>query len=303
MKKFIIVCAVVVVIIIAILVLTASNLGPIIKTAINTQGPKITKTEVSLSDVGISIFSGEAKIKDFHLGNPKGFKSPYAVSVGSVFVDVDETSLTGDTIIIDKIEVTAPEITYEKAAGTDNFKALLDNLKGTAATGKPAKKPAKEATANGKKIMIRDFILTDGKVNLATTLLGGKSITASLPDIHLKDLGKETGGTSPAEAFEKIFAALRNNITSPDVTKALNESLKAMSKDIEAVGEDAKKQVKAAGEDIKAAADDAKKQAEAMEKDVRTTGEDAKKQAEDMEKDLKTDLDALSGGAKKLFGD
>ncbi len=287
MKKIMLIGSAVVIIIIVLLVLGVSNLGPIIKTAVNTYGPKITKTDISLSDVGISIFSGEAKLKDFRLGNPKGFKSPNAVSVGSVFVDVDEGSLTGDTIIIDKIEIAAPEITYEKTAGTDNFQALLNNVKSTAATEKSTKTQSKEDTANGKKIMIRNFVLRGGKVNLAAAFLGGKSISATLPDIHLKDIGKETGGTSPAEAFEKIFAVLYKNITSPDVMNALNESLKTLGKDIEALGEDAKKQVEAMGKDIEAAGEDAKKQVD----EVKQTGEG-----------LKKDLDSIAGDAKKLFG-
>lgn len=281
MKKLLLIGGVVVVIIVIILVLGLSNLGPIIKTAVNTYGPKITKTEVSLSDVGISIFTGETKLKGFRLGNPKGFKTPHAVSVGSIYVDVDEKSLTGDTIIIDKIEITAPEITYEKTTNTDNFQALLNNVKSSSSTAETSKEPS-GGDKNGKKIMIRNFIIKGGTVNLAaSSVLGDRSISAALPDIHLKDLGKETGGTSPAKAFEKIFAALYKEITSPDVTKALSESLKRM-----------------ADENIGAVRGDAEKQAQKVKENVEKQAEDVKK----MEEGLKKDLDAISGDAKKLFG-
>ncbi|MBW1852713.1 MAG: hypothetical protein JRJ15_15080 [Deltaproteobacteria bacterium] len=292
MKKLLLIGGVVVIIIVILLVLGLSNLGPIIKTAVNTYGPKITKTEVSLSDVGISIFTGEAKLKDFHLGNPKGFKTPYAVRVGSIYVDVDERSLTGDTIIIDKIEISAPEITYEKTAKTDNFQALLKNVKSGSTTAESSKEPSGE-DANGKKIIIGNFIIKGGTVNLAaSSIFGDKSISAALPDIHLKDLGKEEGGTSPAKAFEKIFAVLYKEITSPDVTKALNESLKRLAdENIDAIREDAEKQVEKVRQDA--------------EKQAQQVREDVEKQAEEvtqMEEGLKKDLDAISGDAKKLFG-
>jgi len=281
MKKLLLIGGVVVIIIVILIVLGISNLGPIIKTAVNTYGPEITKTEVSLSDVGISIFTGETKLKDFHLGNPKGFKTPYAVKVGSIYVDVDESSLTGDTIIIDKIEISAPEITYEKTTKTDNFQALLKNVKSGSATAESSKEPSGEDAA-GKKIMIGNFIIKGGTVNLAaSSVLGDRSISAALPDIHLKDLGKETGGTSPAKAFEKIFAVLYKEITSPDVTKALSESLKRM-----------------ADENIGAVREDAEKQAQKVREDVEKQAEEVKK----MEEGLKKDLDAISGDAKKLFG-
>jgi uncharacterized protein involved in outer membrane biogenesis len=129
MKKWILLgVGAVVLIIIIVVVVGLSKLGPIIKTAINTYGPRITKTEVRVGDVGISIFSGEAKLKDFFLGNPKGFRSAQAMRVGSIFVGVNEKSLAGDTIIIEKIEVVRPDITYEKSGGGDNFNAILSNV-------------------------------------------------------------------------------------------------------------------------------------------------------------------------------
>ena len=242
MKKWIIIGSAVVIIIIIFLIVGISNLGPMIKNAVNTYGPRITKTDVRLGDASVSIFSGEAKLRDFYLGNPKGFKSPQAMSVKSIHVDVDEGSLTRDTIIIDKVEVIRPEITYEKAGGTDNFKTILNNVESAIGPGEPAKKqPDKEG--GGKKILIRNFIVKDGKVNMAISMLGGKSIGTPLPDIHLKDVGQKKGGASPAEAFEEIFAALYKKITSPAVTDTLNKELKALGTSIEAVSEDAKKEL------------------------------------------------------------
>ncbi|MBN1841533.1 MAG: hypothetical protein JW883_04515 [Deltaproteobacteria bacterium] len=250
MKKWILIGGGVVIFIIIFLVVGISNLGPMIKSAVNTYGPRITKTEVRLADVSVSIFSGEANLKDFYLGNPKGFKSPKAISVGSIHVDVDEGSVTGETIIIDKIEVVRPEVTYEKLRGTDNFRTILNNVKSTVDPGEPSKKqPQKEG--EGKKILIRNFIVSDGKVNLAMSVLAGKTVSASLPDIHLKDIGKKKNGASPAEAFEEVFAALYENIISPAVTDTLNQGLKALGSNIGIAGDRAKKQLETAGEDAK----------------------------------------------------
>jgi uncharacterized protein involved in outer membrane biogenesis len=247
MKKWIFIGggAVVVIIIIAVVV-GLSNLGPIIKHVVNAYGPQMTKTEVRLEDVDISIFSGKAKLKDFYLGNPKGFKSPQAMRVGSINVDVDEKSVTGDIIIIDRIEVVGPEITYEKIRGTDNFRTILNNVKASASPGEPSKKSAGKQ-GEGKKLLIKDFIMRQGKVNLAVSMVGEKTISASLPDIHLKDVGKEKGGASPAEVFEKIFAALHKQITSPAMTDMLNKELKALGTSLDAVSGEAKKQLESLG--------------------------------------------------------
>ena len=265
MKKLLLIGSVIVIIIVVLLGVLVSNLGPIIKTAVNTYGPQITGTKVSVGDVGISILSGDAKLKDFFLGNPRGFRSPYAVKVGSVYVDIDERSLTTDTIIINKIEVKAPEITYEKKAGTDNFQSLLNHVKSSEGPAEPSgTQPKKDG--KGKKIIITDFILENGKVTLATTLAGGRSVSAPLPSLHLKDLGKDTGGTSPAKIFEKIFAAIHKNITSGAVMDTLNKNLKA------------------------------------IQKDLGTAAGSLKQRGESASKDLQNTVDSLKGSAKKLLG-
>ena len=284
MKKIVIIGGALIIILVILVVIGLSNLGPIIKTAVNKYGPQITKTEVTLKDVGISIFSAEATLKEFRVGNPKGFKSPYALSVGKVHVDVNEKSLTEDTIIIDKIEMVAPEIVYERGLKTDNFKALLNNVKGTAKEEKASEKNSGES-AGGKKIIIKDFLLSNAKLSLAVTMADVRSVDAKIPEIRLKDLGVKDGGIPPAEAFELILAALHKSVTSPGVSNALKESLKNIATDIEGAGKDIEKQAKAAAEDYKA------------------SGEDARKQVEDKGKQLEKDLDALKSGSRGLLGD
>ncbi len=247
MKKWLLIGVGFAIIVIIVLVIGISNLGPMIKKAVNTYGPRLTKTEVHLEDVDVSIFSAEAKLKDFYLGNPKGFKSPDAVKVRSIYVNVDEASVTGETVIIEKIEVVGPQITYEKVRGTDNFKSILNNIEDVVGTEEPSKKQADKETES-KKILIRDFVLRDGKVNLATSMLGGKSISAPLPDIHIKDIGTKKGGVSPAKAFEEILEALYNAITSPAVSDVLNQGLRAIGSEIE---KGAKRELQSAEESAK----------------------------------------------------
>jgi uncharacterized protein involved in outer membrane biogenesis len=255
MKKWILFGAGAIVLILGILVVVGlSNLGPIIKAAVNTYGPRITKTEVRVGDVGISIFSGEAKLKDFLLGNPKGFRSAQAMRVGSIYVGVNEKSLTGDTIIIEKIEIVRPDITYEKSGRTDNFNAILSNVKASTGEAKASKQES-AGEGQGKKLLVRNLVVKAGKVNLAVaTPAIGKTISATLPDLHLKDLGTAKGGASPAEVFEAVLAALHKQITSQAVADMLNQELKAFGTSLETVGGTGKQQLESLGKgDVKAA--------------------------------------------------
>lgn len=240
MKKWIYIGIGTIVVVIAVIIFGLSNLGPIIKKAVNSYGPKITKTELHVNDVGVSIFSAEAKIKKFFLGNPAGFKAPSAIKVGSVLVDVDEKSLSKNTIVIDRIEVIRPEITYEKKGKIDNFNTILNNITQTSNSEKRSKK---EDT--GKKLIIRNFIVKEGNVNLELSVygLGDKKIDVPLPNLHLKDIGKKKNGASPAEAFKEIFAALYGKITSPAVTDVLNKQLNSYGVNLNSLGADAIKQL------------------------------------------------------------
>jgi len=244
MKKWIYIGIGAIVVVAAIIIFGLSNLGPIIKRAVNSYGPKITKTELHVDDVGVSIFSAEAKIKQFFLGNPAGFNTPSAMKVGSVLVKVDEKSLTSDTIVIDRIEVISPEITYEKRGEIDNFNTILKNITKTSSSEKGAKKES-EKEGTGKKLIIRDFIVKQGKVNMELSVygIGDKKISATLPDIHLKDIGKNKNGESPAEAFKEVFAALYGKITSPAVTDVLNKELSSMGVNLDSLGKDAIKKL------------------------------------------------------------
>lgn len=255
MKKWILIGGGAIILILIIVVFIGlSNIGPIIKKAVNTYGPEFTKSEVSLRDVSVSILSAKAKLKDFYLGNPKGFKSSEAMKVGSILVDIDEKSITSDKIIIEKIEVIKPEITYERAGGTDNFKAILNNVQqatgGQKTTGEKTKSEGEQ-----KKVIIRDFIIKEGKVNLAMGMLGGKEISAPLPDIHLKNIGEKKGGASPAEAFKEVFAALHSKITSPAVTDTLNKGLKEIGSSLDKLGSGAQEGVQ---EGVKSVSDKVK---------------------------------------------
>ncbi len=229
MKKLLISGFALVAVLATVVFLTFSNLGPLVKQTVNTIGPKMTKANVEVADVSVSVFSGEATIKGFLLGNPKGFKSDQAMEVASINVDIDEGSITKNPVIINKIEIIAPEITYEKISGSDNFKTLLNNIKKSAKINDSTQtQTGSDGSGKGKKLVINHLILKNGKVKLVMAALGRKQITAPLPDIHLKDIGKQKDGVTPAQAFEQIFSSLYTSISADSVTQVFNDGLKQL---------------------------------------------------------------------------
>jgi uncharacterized protein involved in outer membrane biogenesis len=224
--------------VIVAVVLLVSNLGPVIKTAVNTYGPGITKTALEVDGVGISIFTGRASLNGFLLGNPAGFKAPHAVRVGSIAVDVDRSTLTKETVVINKVEVVGLDAIYERARGTDNFHAIIQNVQpGIGTDRKPGQKGESKPA---KKLIIRDLTIKGSKVTLMQALLGDKGMSVPVPDIHLKNVGGEKGGASPAVVADEVLRALYGKITSSAVMDQLNEQAKSLTgeaaKQVESLG-------------------------------------------------------------------
>ncbi|HTY86330.1 MAG TPA: hypothetical protein VMB80_02605 [Candidatus Acidoferrum sp.] len=179
-------------------------LGPIVKTGMETVGPKITQVSINVEAVDLSLLTGSAKIKNLVVGNPEGYKAPHAISVGSAAVGVNPLSVLSDKIVIRSVRVEAPEITFEgNPFSGNNLNTILKNVTaatksgGPAATNAPAKAPAKP----GKKLEVDDFFITGAKVNF-------NGVTLPLPDIHLTDLGKGSEGITAADLTRRILDAL-----------------------------------------------------------------------------------------------
>lgn len=208
-----------VVVLVAAVVLVGVFMDSIVKKAVETVGPQLTKVEIKLDGVSLSPLSGSGQLKGLFVGNPEGFKTPSAIKVASVKVAVDPGSLLSDKIIVKEINVQAPEITYEGPINTKNcnLNKILANLE--EATGGSGDQPAdknkpagdKEASAQ-KKLQVNDFVVTGAKLNLNVSSLGGKTMTVDLPDIHFKDLGTGTNGITAGELAKKFMGEVTGNV-------------------------------------------------------------------------------------------
>jgi hypothetical protein len=114
--------------------------------------------------VRVTLLSGRATIKNFTLGNPKGFRSPRAMKVASISMSLGLASLLSDTIII-----------------------------------------------------------RGGRVTLHTPDLPSGTAGAALPDIHMRDVGRN--GAPPSEVFSRILAVLYDRLTMPIVIDTLNRGV------------------------------------------------------------------------------
>jgi hypothetical protein len=239
MKKLIKI-AVIIVAVLVVLGIAAVTVGiifidKIVKTGIVTVAPGITQTPVTLEAVHISLMNGEGTLKGFVIGNPEGFKTPYAVSVGKATLSVVPSSIMADKIVIHTIDVQSPEVAFEgNPFGDNNLKKIMSNVdSGAAATDKSAAKtPAQPAQSQGaaKKLQLDNFSMTGIKIH--ATLSGvssfpgmeGKELTLPIPDIKFTQLGTGPDGITAADLTQKILQQI-----STETIEAVADNVKSLA--------------------------------------------------------------------------
>ena len=243
--------------IIAIIVVSMS-LNGLVKSGVETMGPKMMGVPVTLGDVDISLLSGgtdmRASLNELIIKNPEEYETDYAFSLPSIRIRVNRNSVLTDTVIVEEILIEGPAITFEGSLLGSNLGDIQDNL--TRNTRPVSNHEAKEEEKNEKheegeepepepepekKVHIKKVTIKNATINLS--LFGGKidPIQLTLPDFELHDIGKESGGTSFQEASAKIFDAIYAS-----TIKAVMKSGKLIPKGLEQFGESAEELGKSA---------------------------------------------------------
>ncbi|MGH7670385.1 MAG: hypothetical protein ACRENQ_12925 [Gemmatimonadaceae bacterium] len=242
MKKLVIGGGIVVALGVVALVVASFFLGSIVKAGVNRYGPPITETRVTLAGASISPFSGSGTLRGFVVGNPKGWSNADLVSLGRVHVAVVPKSLFGDHVVIQDIDIDAPEFDYETRVTSSNVGDLLANVEraeGGSATTATAK--------NGKpmRFEVRRFQVRNGVVRFGA---GAAAVRVPLPPVDLTDIGTAQGGITSAQ----LAMTLTRTITTDILRAGTQAATKAATTAAEAAASSA------AGQKLKGAADKVK---------------------------------------------
>lgn len=236
-------------------------IGPVVKSAANRIVPEKTKTEFALDDFALNPYTGYLRAGKLRLGNPDGFDEKDAFRLGKLEVKVDVGSLLGDTVHVRDIDVS--DIFVYSTPTASNFKKIAANAAGEPAEagvpevsgtepepGAPAGETP-EAEPPAEKKPAKKVVIDHIKISGVVVKYGIMSIP--VPEIELRDIGKESGGATPFEIGNEIYEAMMEAFQ-----KALNGFGGGLKNAADAVsgiiGESAEKLTEAIGEiDIDAA--------------------------------------------------
>jgi len=169
-------------------------LDSILKGSIEKVGSTVTKSDITIENVDLSLLKGELLFENFKVGNPEGYKTDEAFSLTKVFVSLEPSSLMSDTIRITEVQIIDPSLTLEAGLGNTNLGTILDNVNRFVPSGdpdKPKKKPEGDDEKTGKKVQIDHVVVSGGTVRLSAKILGGAALPIPLPSVELNDIGKK----------------------------------------------------------------------------------------------------------------
>lgn len=210
MKKILIGSAVgVVLLIIVAVVAIGFFLDSIIKKGIETVGPPITQTTVAVDSVGLSFVGGSASLKGLKVGNPAGYKNPMAIEADLVSISLKPSSVMSDKVIIQSIRMEGPRIDVEGSPSDNNLTKILANVQSAAGGSSGTKKDG----GTSKKLQVDDLVISGGKLSLTLQLLGNKTVTMAMPDVHLQNLGQGPEGITPEALTKEMITAITGNVT------------------------------------------------------------------------------------------
>jgi len=173
-----------------------------------------TGVSVGLGSLRIELTQGDGFIKDFRMGNPKGFSRDELLTVGTGKVTLDIGSVTGSVIRIKTAQMEKVSILFEGSGKKNNMNAL------EAQVNERSARPEETKETKSKKYRIDSFILKDVKLDVRMPGIG-KIGKLDLGDIRISNLGGQNGATA-----SEIAGRISNEISSRAKTAVINNMVK-----------------------------------------------------------------------------
>ena len=227
MKKLGIVAGVVLILLGGGLYWVYGHLGALIKRGVETAGPAVTGTPVSLSSARVSIFSGEGALHGLRIANPKGYSDEDAFNLSDIALSIDPKSVTSGVVHVRSIVIDGPRLLAEfDAAGHSNLDVILAHARGASGGGSSGGSGGSGGGGSGKggaevRLIVDSFRFVNGQVRARAEAYKLDKLVA-IPPIEMKGIGGKQG--IPAS---QLATELMRPVVAAAARAAVNEYAKA----------------------------------------------------------------------------
>jgi hypothetical protein len=161
------------------------------------------------------------------------------MAVATISMQLDVASITKEVVLIKEIVIDQADVTYEYASGGSNLDVIQRQVEAYIAE-KTGGANAKKDTSSPKKIIIEHLYITGTRAGVSADMLQGKTMTLVLPDIHLTDIGKKSGGVAPAEATRQVVSAISQSATKAVAPLKLGGAMESIKKGVSSASDTVK---------------------------------------------------------------
>ena len=199
------------------------SLDSLVASAIRTFGPEITGVSIRLDGVTIEAMDGRAALHGLVVGNPPGFSTDHALSLGEISMTIDLDSLTRDVIVIKQVSIVKPDVTYELGPGGSNLDTIQRNVDRYVTQHGGANEHTERN--GGKKLVIEDLYIKNATAHVSTAVMHSSGMSVPVPDLHLRDIGKRSGGATAGEVVKQVLGALTHGVTRTIASRGLGGTI------------------------------------------------------------------------------
>jgi len=177
----------------------------LVKRAIEEFGPQLAGVPVTVRRVRLEPLDGKGAISGLVVGNPAGYKAPSALTLGDVRLSINLSTLTSSVVHVREISLNAPVVTYERGPGGDNLTAIQSHIdREVARLGGAPGKAAPPSDAPSRKFIIDHIYVRDARISYG-------SVSLPMPDVHLRDIGKQSNGASAGEVVKAVWGSITSS--------------------------------------------------------------------------------------------
>jgi len=165
---------------------------------VSTAGTRVLGVSTTLRSAHLGLLDGKSSLSGLKVAQPTGFGDGSMIEVNSASVTAGLTELLSSDIVIDLVEIDGVTVDLVEIDGKVNLQVVANTVAGDDQAA-PAKPDPSAKPASGS-VTIRQLKVTNIKV-IATTdrsMIGGKPIEITLPDIIVADLGTKTTASEVA---------------------------------------------------------------------------------------------------------
>jgi hypothetical protein len=201
------------------------NLDGIVQRGIAHYGSQMTQARVAVDKVEIRSTDGSGTVRGLVVGNPAGFRTAHALKVAAIEVAVDMRTLADPVVVVKRIVVEAPDVIYEKGDTMTNFDAIQRNI--AQSLGSP--QGSGSGASPPRKLIVDELVIRRAHAQASAAALAGRTVSATLPDITLRHVGRAQGGVTPAQLGQIVARALTQRLVATltfDQVKSFGERVK-----------------------------------------------------------------------------